>query len=196
VNAVILAHLQPIFIILMGFLLLKTDTLHAYDYSGIFILILSGVLVTSGTIDRMIHLNFGTMGDAFVLIATFTWAITALITRKYLTHLDASVITFYRFFLASLVFVFLIPFVQLQPNIYQVIVGVVVGVGTISYYAGLKRLKAAQVSGLELAAPVFASVIGYCVLHEPITLLQGIGILLLFLGIFFISRKETHGFVT
>ncbi len=192
VNAVILAHLQPIFIILIGFFIWKRDTLLMFDYFGVFILLISAILVTSRTIERMVQLNFGTIGDALVLLATIIWATTALVSRKYLTHLDASMITFYRFFIASFAFVFLIPFVNLHINVYQILVGLVVGFGTISYYAGLKRLKAAQVSGLELAAPVFAAGIGFFVLLEPISILQVFGMLLLFLGIYCLLRKETR----
>ena len=161
VNAVLLGHLQPVFIILIGFFILRTDSLKPYDYLGVTLLMISAVLVTTRTIDRAVQLNFGTIGDALVLLATITWATTAIATRKYLTHLDAVVITFYRFFLASIFFVFMIPFVNLTVNIYQIIVGFVVAFGTIGYYTGLRKLKAAQVSGLELAAPIFAAVIGY-----------------------------------
>ena len=194
VNAVLLGHLQPVFVILIGFFVLKTDKLQKFGYIGVFLLMLSAILVTTRTIDRAVHLNIGTIGDALVLLATITWATTAIATRKYLTQLDASVITFYRFFLASVVFVFLIPFVNLSVNAYQILVGIVVALGTLGYYIGLKRLKAAQVSGLELAAPVFAAGIGYLVLAENVTMLQVVGMLLLFLGIYCISRKETVHF--
>ncbi|MFH1014262.1 MAG: DMT family transporter [Thermoplasmatota archaeon] len=193
VNAVILAHIQPVFIILIGFFILKKESLHTFEYLGVLILMISAMLVTSQTIERIVQLNFGTIGDAMVLLATITWATTALTTRKYLTQIDASVITFYRFSLASLFFLFLVPFVNLTINIYQITVGLVVGIGTISYYAGLKRLKAAQVSGIELAAPVFAAAIGYFVLQENITPLQILGMFMLFIGIYCISRKQTIG---
>lgn len=194
VNAVLLGHLQPIFIILIGFFILKTDTLQRSDYLGVLLLMISAMLVTTRTFERAVQLNFGTIGDALVLLATITWATTAIVTRKYLTHLDAIIITFYRFFLASIVFLFMIPFVNLSLNVYQILVGFVVALGTIGYYAGLRRLKAAQVSGLELAAPVFAAGIGYLILGENVTILQVIGMIILFLGIYFISKKETIGF--
>ena len=46
--------------------------------------------------------------------------------------------------------------------------------------------QAAQVSGIELAAPVFAAVIGYIVLEEPVTVMQVIGMIFLFIGVFLI----------
>lgn len=190
VNAVLLGHLQPVFIIIIGYVILKSDHIKGSDYIGIFLLMMSAMFVTTKTIDNAVAFNFGSIGDALVLFATITWATTALVTRKYLIHLDALTITFYRFAFASFVFIFLIPFIDLSLNIYQIIVGLIVAFGTIGYYTGLKRLKAAHVSGLELAAPVFAAAIGYFILKEEITLLQILGMVLLFIGIYFLSRKE------
>ena len=75
-------------------------------------------------------------------------------------------------------------------NIYQVLVGLVVGVGTILYYEGLKRIKAAQVGALELSTPFFAVVFAFLVLRERATVMQISGIVLLVVGILLLSRKE------
>jgi drug/metabolite transporter (DMT)-like permease len=191
INAVLLGHLQPIFIIILAFFLLKTDAPGIYDYIGIGIMMISALLVTTKTVENALSLTFGSIGDIVVLLATFAWASAAIIMRKYLRSIDAGIITFYRFFLASWFFAFLlITDIPTAITIYQVGVGVVVAIGTICYYEGLKRLKAAQVSGLELSAPVFASAIGFFVLAETITGMQLIGIALLFLGIYFLSKKE------
>ncbi len=75
-------------------------------------------------------------------------------------------------------------------NIYQILVGIVVGAGTIFYYEGLKRIKAAQVSALELTTPFAAALLGFCILAERITALQIAGMVLLFAGVCFLSKKE------
>jgi len=68
--------------------------------------------------------------------------------------------------------------------------GIIVAIGTISYYFGLKRIKAAQVSGLELSAPFFAAILGFLILGEQLTIIQIFGIILLLVGIYYISKKE------
>ncbi|MFO8077670.1 MAG: DMT family transporter [Thermoplasmatota archaeon] len=195
VNAVLIGHLQPLFIILLSFLVLKTDRLNRVDYLGIMLMMISAVFVTTKTLTNAYSLQFGSIGDAVVLLATIAWATTAIAMRKYLTTLHAGVITFYRFFIAALVFGFFITINNMFViNIFQIAVGIVVGIGTICYYEGLKRLKAAQVSGLELGAPVFAAIIGFLVLEEKVTWMQFSGIMLLILGITLLSKKEkkTH----
>jgi drug/metabolite transporter (DMT)-like permease len=192
-NAVLIGHLQPMFIIIISFFVLKSDKLIRLNYIGIILMMASAFLVSLKTFENATSFSFGSIGDIFVLCATITWAITAMIMRKYLIHMSASVITFYRFFIASIIFAFLVPFIDFSPiSIYQIVVGITVGIGTICYYEGLKRLKAAQVSGIELSSPLFASIIGFLILRESVTQLQIIGMCLLFIGVYFISAQEFH----
>lgn len=192
INAVLIGHMQPIFILMIGFIILKSDKINKYDIIGIFFMILSGILVTSKSIDNMLALNFGSMGDLLVLISTIAWASTAIVMRKYLIHLKAEIITFYRFSFASIFFIFyfIVTWTMIQINIYQILIGVIVALGTILYYIGLKNIKAAQVSGLELSAPFFAAILGFIILGEILTILQIIGVILLLFGIYTISKEE------
>ena len=192
INAVIIGHMQPVFIIAIGFFLLKNDTLTRFDYLGIVLMILSGLLVTTGTLDNLVALRFGTLGDLIVLSATIAWATSAIVMKKYLTRMDAGMITFYRFFFPTLIFAAYLGVTSslFIANIYQVCIGVIIGVGTILYYEGLKRLKAAQASGLELSAPFFAAIFAFLFLNELTTGMQIIGITLLFGGVYLISKKE------
>ena len=192
VNAVVIGHMQPIFIIAFGFFLLKTDTLTKIDYLGIALMILSGLLVTTRTLENLFALKFGTIGDLIVLSATIAWATSAIVMKKYLTGMDAGVITFYRFFFPALIFATYLGMTSslIITNIYQACIGVIIGIGTILYYEGLKRLKAAQVSGLELSTPFFAAILAFLFLSEFITIMQIIGILLLLGGVYLISKKE------
>jgi drug/metabolite transporter (DMT)-like permease len=184
--------MQPIFIIAFGFFLLKTDTLTKFDYLGITLMILSGLLVTTQTLDNLVALRFGTLGDLIVLAATIAWATSAIVMKKYLTTMDAGLITFYRFFFPALIFAAYLGLTSslLIANIYEVFIGVIIGIGTILYYEGLKRLKAAQASGLELTAPFFAAILAFVFLNELATIMQIIGIAFLFGGVYLISKKE------
>jgi drug/metabolite transporter (DMT)-like permease len=192
VNAVIIGHMQPIFIVLIGIFILKSDKLTFFDYAGISLLIISGILVTTRTLENLINLKLGTIGDLFVLSATIAWATTAIATRKYVKHLNTGVLAFYRFSLAA---IFLSLFLIVNNtffivNFYQVAVGIIVGIGTILYYESLTRIKAAQTSALELSTPIFATMLAFFMLSEIPTIMQYIGVGLLIIGLFFISRRE------
>jgi drug/metabolite transporter (DMT)-like permease len=192
INAVLIGHMQPIFIILIGFFILKEDKLTKFDYLGILVMIFAGVLVTTKTAGNLSDMKFGTMGDIYVLMATVAWATTAIVMRKYLKGVNAGVITFYRYTIASVFFIayLLLKSSLVVANMYQVLVGLVVCVGTILYYEGLKRIKAAQVSALELSTPFFAVVFAFLILREVATVMQISGVVLLVVGILLLSRKE------
>lgn len=194
VNAVLIGHMQPIFIILIGFFILKSDKLTKYDYTGIFIMMLAGLLVTTKTFQNLSVLRLGTKGDLLVLFATIAWATTAITMRKYLRDLNAGVLTFYRFLVASIAFVAYLSFTSsvVLSNAYQILVGVIVSFGTILYYEGLKRIKAAEVSALELSSPFFAALLGFLFLGEIVTSMQILGIALLILGVYFLCKKEGY----
>ena len=192
INAVIIGHMQPIFIILIGFLILKGDKLTKFDYVGISFMIVSGILVTTRKLGNFAEMKFGTAGDLIALSATVAWATTAIAVRKYLKGMNAGVVTFYRFLFASIIFIIYLIFTSsiYIANIFQILTGIVIGIGTILYYEGLKRIKAAQVSALELTTPFFAAILGFLILGELVTKIQIVGIILLFLGIYYLSKKE------
>ncbi|MHC4434961.1 MAG: DMT family transporter [Planctomycetota bacterium] len=191
-NAVLLAHMQPIFIVLIGFFCLKEDRLTKSDFAGIAVMMIAGVLVTSKTLENLAAVRLGTAGDVYVLLATIAWATITIVVRKYLRDLDAGSITLYRYIIASAVFITCLSLRSslVFPNIYQILVGIVVGAGTIFYYEGLTRIKAAQVCSLELATPFFAALLGFFILSEGVTAMQMTGMVLLFAGVYLLSKKE------
>ncbi len=189
INAVVIGHMQPIFIILIGFFILN-EKLVGYDYAGIFCMILAGIFVSAKTIQNLLTLHIGNLGDLFVLFATIAWATTAITARKYI-QIQPATIAFYRFFFASIIFLFYLTISSklYVANFYQPCIGIAVGIGTIFYYEAIHRLKAAQVSALELSTPFFASILSLFI-GEWITTLQILGILMLCIGIYFLAKKE------
>ncbi|HLC60576.1 MAG TPA: DMT family transporter [Candidatus Nanoarchaeia archaeon] len=192
VNAVLVGHMQPIFIVLMSYVVLKDEKLTKFDYFGILFMIIAGLLVTTRTFVNLYSLKLGTFEDFLVLISAILWATTSIVMRKYLMEVNSGVITFYRYtisFIALTGYLILNSYFAIS-NIYQVMLGLIVGVGTILYYEGLKRLKAAQVGALELSTPFFAAILSFFILGEITTTMQIFGICLLFVGVFMLSRHE------
>jgi drug/metabolite transporter (DMT)-like permease len=192
VNAVLIGHMQPVFVIIIGTFMLTRERLTRYDYTGIAFMLVAGFLVTTKTVANLVMLKFGTTGDLYVLFATVAWATTAIVARRYLRTLPAVIIAFYRFLFAGVVFLtyqLLTRGIEIV-SIHQILIGFVIGIGTILYYEGIRLIKAAQVAALELSTPFFATLLGFLVLQEYITVMQGAGILCLFGGIYCLARKE------
>jgi len=192
INAVLIGHMQPIWVVLIGYFVLREDKLTKYDYLGIGIMIVAGLLVATRTPANLRNLRLGSLGDLLVLGATVAWATTGIAMRKYLRELNAGVLAFYRFAIASVIFLtyMLITSHLTLSSVHQILVGVVVGVGTILYYEGLKRIKAAQVSALELSTPLFVVLLSFLIPSESVEIMQLFGIVMLIVGVHFLSRKE------
>ena len=159
INAVLIGHMQPVFIIIFGYFVLKQDKLTNNDYLGIVFMILAGIMVTTRTFSNLLVLRFGTLGDLYVLAATVAWATTAIVARKHLKSLDAGVIAFYRFLFAGIIFIGYTVFFRGIGfyNIYQILLGLVIGAGTILYYEGITKhflLKDNSVTGVGNAVSV------------------------------------------
>jgi len=192
INAVLIGHMQPIWVVLMGYFVLREDKLTRHDYLGIGIMTVAALLVATKTPANLRALKLGSLGDLLVLIATVAWATTGIVMRKYLRQLDAGVLAFYRFAIVAAVFLAYVLTTSrlVLSSIYQILVGIVVGVGFILYYEGLKRIKAAQVSALELSTPLFAVLLSFLIPAERIELMQFCGVVMLIAGVHFLSRKE------
>ena len=191
-NAVVIGHIQPLFIILIGHFLFWGEPLTKYDYLGVVFMIFAGLMVTTKSLANLSVLHFGTIGDLIVLIATIGWATTCIAARRFLSKMNAGVITFYRFGITAVILtIAALTMGGLHlSNQYQLEVGIVVGIGTILYYEGLKRLKAAQSSALELCAPFFAAGLGLLVLGEGVSPMQLFALATLAVGVYFLSKHE------
>jgi len=192
VNAALIAHLQPLFVSILGFLFLE-EKMHKHDVIGGILIGLAVVLITGRTIDNIVNLKLGNMGDFVVLLATLGWAFVAIPGKRLTKHLSSVVIVGYRFLVASLIFLPMLLFLNqlMIASIYQVILGITVGLGYIFYYEGLKRIKAGQVAITELSSPFFAVILAWILLGEYTTIIQIIGASLLVAGLIILSQENS-----
>jgi drug/metabolite transporter (DMT)-like permease len=192
VNYSVIGHLQPIFVLLIGYFFLKTDKITKYDYIGILFMFFAAFFVVAKDMDSLKSFSIGTKEDYFLLIATISWSTTAIMARKYLSNTNAGITTFYRFGIGAVILITYLICTNAfyVSNFYQILDGILAGFAIILYYESMKRLKAAQVTSLELTSPFFAAVFGLIFLGEFVTIMQMAGMALLIFGIYFLSKKE------
>jgi len=192
VNAALIAHLQPLFVSILGSFFLR-ERIHKNDILGGVLVGSSVIMITGRTIENIVNLKLGNIGDVVVLLATLLWAFTA-IPGKRLTRYESSVlIVGYRFLVASFIFLpvlFLLNQLAIK-SIFQVLLGITVGLGYVFYYEGLKRIKASQVAITELSSPFFVAVLAWFLLGEHTTMIQIIGAFLLTIGLATLTMEKT-----
>jgi len=191
INATLIAHLQPLFVGIFGSYFLR-EKLHRHDLFGGLLIVLAAILITSRTFYNLTTFRFGNFGDMIVFFAMVSWAIVAIPGKQLTKQASSVVIVGYRFLIASVVFVpVLLCLNQLIiSSIYQVLLGVLVGLGYIFYYEGLKRIKSGQVALTELSSPFFTSILAWYLLGETVMPMQVIGTLLLICGLFILTQEE------
>jgi drug/metabolite transporter (DMT)-like permease len=96
-NAVVIGYVQPIFIAMMGFLVLREEKLSRFDQFGIAAMVTAGLLIVAQSLGNLLALRLGTYGDLVVLSARVAWSTTTIVVRKYLRQLNAGVITLLSF---------------------------------------------------------------------------------------------------
>ena len=156
------------------------------------LILFSAIFVVSRNLEDLLALRIGNLGDFMALTATLLFAVTVILAKKYLSNLDSGVITFYRFLFGSIPLILYLIYINSLyiDSIYQILAGIAIGVGGIFYYEGLKRLKAVQAGFVELTSPLYAAIFAFFLFNEAITVLQFIGVILLFFGIYFLSKED------
>lgn len=189
INATLIAHLQPFFVAILGFYILK-ERLHKHDLIGGLLIVSAAVLITSRTVDNLAQFRIGNFGDLMVFVATLSWALVAIPGKQLARETSSVAIVGYRFLIASIVLMpTLLLLNQLVVNSgYQVMLGVLVGLGYIFYYEGLKRIKASQVALTELSSPLFTAVLAWYLLGEIMAPMQMVGVLLLMSGLLILTK--------
>lgn len=191
VNATLIAHLQPLFVATFGVYFLK-ERLHRHDFIGGSLIIFAAILITSRTADNLIQFKIGNFGDLMVFFAMLSWAVIAIPGKRLTRETSSVVITGYRFLIASIVFLPVLSLLNelVLTSVYQVLLGVLVGLGYIFYYEGLRRIKAGQVALTELSSPLFAAVLAWYIFGETVTPLQVVGSLILICGLYVLTREK------
>lgn len=192
VNASLIAHLQPLFVSLFGFYFLK-ERLQKRDFLAGLLIVFAAVLITSRTVDNLAAFTFGNLGDLTVVFATVSWAIVAIPGKQLTEETSSVLIVCYRFIIASLVFLPLLLILNqlVITSPYQILLGVLVGLGYIFYYEGLRRSKASHIALTELSAPFFTAILAWHFLGEVITPMQTIGATLLLCGLLVLTQERS-----
>ncbi|MBS7634346.1 DMT family transporter [Candidatus Bathyarchaeota archaeon] len=191
VNATLLAHLQPLFVSVLGFIFLN-EKIWRNDIIGGLMIGFAAILITSRSIENLMALRFGNLGDVVVLLATLCWAMAAIPGKRLTKVAESALIVVYRFLVASAVFLplLLVSNQLVVEYIYQAVLGMIAGLGYIFYYEGLKRVKASQVALTELSSPFFTAILAWSILGEYLAMMQIIGAVLLFSGLILLTQKE------
>lgn len=191
-NVTFIYNMCPIYVLILSPILLK-EKITKFQLITIFIAFLGFVLIIGQSID------FSDAAFLGIMAATFSgilYALIVIINRKYATHLRGEAVAFIQLLFTMIVlFPFVIgtnAFVQFGEMtslawILLLILGIFhTGLAYIGYFQSYKTCSASTVAQFTYLDPAFALMFGYFLASESLTLIQGLGGLLI-LGSTFIT---------
>jgi drug/metabolite transporter (DMT)-like permease len=195
---VMLEKLQPIFVVLIGFLLLKEK----FSLKKIPFMILALIGSFFISVKDIIHFSFTKdqiIGIVSVVLGAFFYSITTILGKKiskdggnsldltYMRFLIVSVLTFpFLFFTKSLslnfTFTWWVVIVLIFNSIFCTAFAFLI------YYKALKFVKVSTAAFLELITPIVGAILALIFLKESFTIIQIFSALVLLFSVYRISK--------
>lgn len=188
-NAALPYNMQPVFMALLAPLLLHEKMKARHVLSFLFAVVGLGVLLTPS----LIKVSYSDIaGIGFALTGAFLLAVIAIIARA--INIQSITFVYYQMLIAALC---LLPFVKIASitSINTLVVILIIAVvhtalGYILYYDGLQTINIQHVVALTFLIPVVASLTGYFLFQETITLYTVVGGLIIIVNGFLVVFKN------
>ncbi len=139
------------------------------------------------------------IGDILVILSTATYPVGNFYAKKALNFVSSSTILLVRFLLGGFFILVISLFLESQSGIIQPIVAnwglilftglILLGVGKIIWYEGLKRLDISKAVSLAMSFPLFSLVILIVVFKETPSMFQWLGMLIMTIGVLFSIKR-------
>ncbi len=199
-NSVLIAAFNPIITTIMAAIFLK-EKINAYMWSGI-LMSFFGVLIiiSNGSLTAIEHLSFN-IGDIFMLIATFLWAIYSVVGKKVINTIGHRQSVALSTVLGT---IYLIPLVIVENNIQNIALYPAIAWGSIIYmafiatffafsvwYKGIERFGASKTSIFVNLVPVFGVISSSVILKEHIGTIVILGGILVIIGVLITNTTKT-----
>lgn len=191
VNAQLFGNTETLFLILFGMLLMHSSPKRAQWFGGAIIFFGLLTVALHGFTAQMSIAS----GDALIILAGCIYGLGGALIGKYLRHVEPQIIIVARACCAIAFFFLLSPFIT-HPFASEIkafpleFLGVLIGYGLISryllifsYYESIERLPLATVSLLGTLAVGTSLLFTQWYLHETIVWYQGVGAMLIILGV-------------
>jgi len=192
----VLNYTQPLFVFCLAILFLNEVITPAkvigvaVGFGGVFLLFfrsLSLVMLTSGLV---------------MVISAFLWAVTIVFYKKYLSHVDAFVASYFQYSLGALplglyasvseTFTFPLDPMYMWILIYESIA--VSAVGSTVWLYLTKQEGATVVAGSSLIVPVIALFFGWLLMGENLYFESIFGVALILTGVFLVNLRQKRAY--
>ncbi len=201
-NVGVIISIAPFFTAIFAHLLLDGEKMRVQFFVG-FAVAVAGIFLISFNGSSNLKLN--PLGDILAVLAAVVWAIYSVLTKKISGYHYHTILVTRRIFFYGLLFMIPVLFiVQFEPDISQIIKPVnlfnilFLGLGAsaicfVTWNYALKILGAVKTSVYIYMVPVITVITSVLILHETITGIAALGILLTLAGLIISEIKFPSG---
>lgn len=198
-NVGVIVSVSPFFTAILVHLFMKSEErLRAQFFAG-FMVAMAGIVLISFNGQK---LELNPMGDLLAMAAALVWAFYSILTRKISSFGYPVILTTRRTFFYGILF--MIPtlfFLDFQPGLSRftdltdLFNLLYLGLGAsalcfVTWNVAVRELGAVKTSVYIYMVPVITVVTSVLILHEPLTIIAGIGTVLTLLGLFLSEYKS------
>jgi len=141
------------------------------------------------------------LGDILIIFSTVTYPVGNFYAKKALNYVSPAIILLVRFLLGGLFILFFALITESQIETGGIILQnwllilftglVLLGIGKVIWYEGLKRLDISKAISLAMTFPLFSLLILIVFFNEIPSLIQSFGILIMITGTYFSIRRPS-----
>jgi drug/metabolite transporter (DMT)-like permease len=141
------------------------------------------------------------IGDVLIIFSTITYPIGNFYSKKALNFVSPAIILLVRFFLGGIFILAIALLIEPQAHIFEIIslhwglilfIGMVLlGLGKILSYEGLKRLDISKTISLAMTFPIFSLIVLIGFFKEIPSIFQWIGIIIMAVGVYFSVKRQS-----
>ncbi len=191
--AAVLLYTAPFFVIMMSALIFKEKITKQKIIA--LCLAFTGCLCVTGVIGG--KLDLVPIAVVSGIAAAICYALYSIFGRIALAKYPAMTVTFYSLFVSGIGIgvVFAgsgaeMPAISMKLIVFIILLAIIsTMLPYIFYTKGLQVLAPSKASVLAFVEPMVATILGMVVMHEPLTLISMLGIILIFLGIIVLNRR-------
>lgn len=192
--AAILLYLSPIFVVFLSSMFLG-EKLTSQKIIATAIVLFGTILV----VNPQNFQNINLMGILFGIGSGLTFALYSLLGKKLTKNNDTVSIVTYSFGSGSIGLIAMAMFskqISISYSFNSWILLLILGLiptllAFVSYNSGLKKIEASKASIISTLEPVVAAILGFFVLSEKLSISQIAGVIVVIIGVIFISYKKS-----
>ncbi|WP_196888652.1 DMT family transporter [Aureivirga sp. CE67] len=199
INLSLIETFYPIFLIILSIIFLKYK-IKFVGFVGVIITIIGiAILISNGSIENIIKLKFK-IGDIYMLLASFSFAIYTIFLKRKNPEITNHLVIYVTIVIGLLVmtpFYFLVDseernLVFDEKYLYYILY-IGIAASLLGYYLWVKAIEfigIIKTSLLYYLIPVFSSLLANIILHEKITLIDLVSMVLIISGVYISTRNK------